>query len=174
MPSRTFRSARRILIETDVKVRRAVRQAVFDTAAELEDKAQTAVSDWKHKPRFQLNRIITPSMISITITPSGRHAVIFTYVDQGTAGPYRIPKFVRPVTQTQGKQLLKFRAGYSARSAPIAKHHQGSGQATGRWVTKQQVTHPGIKARRFLTTFSEELKPSLDRRVNNAIRRATQ
>lgn len=172
MPSRAFRSARQHLIRTDTNVRRAVRQAVFEAADELNDKAETAVSDWKHKPRFQVQRVITPSMISVTISPAGRNATIFNYVDQGTKGPYRIPKFIRPETQTAKPVLLKFRTGYNARTAPVAKHHQGSGRASGAWVSKRQVTHPGIRARKFLTTFEEELRPSLNRRVDNGIRRA--
>ncbi len=172
MPSRTFRSARRILMETNRQVLQAVRQELFFTGEDLMDKARDATSDWKHKPRWQKRMVVTPSMINVTITPTGRHATIFNYVDQGTKGPYRIPKFIRPETQTAKPILLKFRTGYNARTAPIAKHHQGSGRATGSWVSKRQVLHPGIRARKFLTTFSEDLKPSLDRRVNNAIRRA--
>lgn len=173
MPSRAFRSARRNLIETDIKVRRAVRQAVFDTADELEGLALTAVSDWSKKPRFQKRATVSADYISVTIEPSGSNAQIYNYVDQGTDGPYPIPKFIRPATQTSAGSMLTFRTGYNARTAPVARHHQGNGRASGPWVSKPQVMHPGIEAREFIKTFNEDLKPTLDRRVDNAIRRAT-
>lgn len=173
MPSRAFRSARQNLIRLDTQVRRAVRQAVFDTGDELEDLAVGAVSDWDHKPRFRLTRIARPELVSVTIEPTGDNARIFNYVDQGTDGPYPIPKFIRPATQTSAGSMLTFRTGYNARTAPVAKHHQGSGRATGPFVSKPQVMHPGIEAREFIKTFNEDLKPTLDRRVDNAIRRAT-
>lgn len=171
MPSRAFRSARQHLIRQDNNIRRALREVIFDTADEMQTSVETVVSDWSRKPRFRKRTTVTPALISVSIEPTGRNAQIFSYVDQGTEGPYRIPKFIRPETQTAKGTLLKFRTNYSARTAPVAKHHQGSGRASGPWVSARQVMHPGIEAREFLQTLSDEMKPTLDRRVENAIRR---
>lgn len=171
LPSRAFRNARQLLIRQDIQIRRAVRNAVFDAADELVSNVETTVSDWDHKPRFRKQVSVSPAYISVEVTPTGRNKQIFEWVDQGTEGPYRIPKFIRPETQSAKPVLLKFRTGYNARTAPTAKHHQGSGQASGPWRAAHQVTHPGIEARLFLETLSQELKPSLDRRIENAIRR---
>lgn len=171
MPSRVIRSkARKILIEIDTTTRNAVRQELFFTAEELLRKTQDATSDWDRKPRFKKELVVSPVLISASIIPTGRNATIYGYVDQGTNGPYPIPKFPRVDPNTGKPKLLKFRTGYSARTAAVAKSHQGSGRADGPWVSIAQVTHPGIEAREFLRTFEEELRPSLNRRIDNAIR----
>lgn len=171
MPARAFRSARQHLIRTDARIQQALRQVMIDTADELKANVERTVSDWSHKPRFRKQNTFTPAYISIVIQPSGNNATIFSYVDQGTEGPYRIPKFPRVDPQTGKPTLLKFRTNYSARTAPVARHHLGSGRASGPFVSVAQVTHPGIEPRLFLETLSDELKPTLDRRVDNAIRR---
>lgn len=172
MPSRAFRNARQLLMRQDTQIRRAVRNAVFDAADDMIGEVETVVSDWDHKPRFRKRVQVSPAYVSVEVTPTGRNKQIFEWVDQGTDGPYHIPKFIRPETQSAKPVLLKFRAGYNARTAPTAKHHQGSGSASGPWRSAHQVTHPGIEARLFLETLSLEQKPSLDRRIENAIRRA--
>jgi len=83
-----------------------------------------------------------------------------------TKGPYPIPKIIVP-----GK-FLRFRTGYSARTAPIAKFNVGTGMANGGWVTKKQVMHPGIKKRKFMETFLEDMTPPLERRVQTRITNA--
>lgn len=171
MPSRRIRSTvRQTLIKEDLATRRAVRQTLFDTGDELQDKVEGATSDWSKKPRFKKEVRVSETLLSVTITPTGRHAEIFGYVDQGTEGPYPIPKFPRVDPATGKPMRLTFRTGYSARTAPKAKHHQGSGRANGPFVAPVQVFHPGIEAREFLVTFEEELRPTLNRRVDNAIR----
>lgn len=171
MPSRAFRNARQLLIRTDARIQQALRQVMIDTADEMKDSVQRMVGDWSHKPRFRKTSTFTPAYISIIVEPTGDNAQIFSYVDQGTEGPYPIPKFPRINPQTGKPMLLKFRTGYSARTAPVARFRIGSGRASGPWVAPAQVHHPGIEARLFLETLSDELKPTLDRRVENAIRR---
>lgn len=169
MPSRRlYSTARQILIKTDRTVRAALLDAFDQAGEDMISSARQATSDWTHKPQFQKRTEISPSLLIVTVFPTGRNATIFTWVDQGTEGPYTIPKFPR---QWPKRKLLKFRGGYSARTAPIAKSNQGTGRASGAWVSKLQVRHPGIRARKFLLTFSEELRPPLNRRVNNEIRR---
>jgi hypothetical protein len=171
MPARRIKSpVRQTLLKIDLETRRAVRNTLFDTGDELQDKVETAVSDWSKKPRFKKQVQFSAVYMSVEITPTGRNATIFGYVDQGTDGPYPIPKFPRVSPETGKPMRLTFRTGYSARTAPVAKHHQGSGRASGPFVSPVQVMHPGIEAREFLVTFEEELRPTLNRRIDNAIR----
>lgn len=171
MPSRRIRSTvRQTLIREDLAVRRAVRETLFDTADELQNKVETAVSDWDHKPRFQRRVQMSETLLSVSVIPTGQHVEIFGYVDQGTEGPYPIPKFPRVNPETGKPARLTFRTGYRARTAAPAKHHQGSGTASGPFVAPVQVQHPGIEGREFLKTYNEQLRPSLNRRVDNAIR----
>lgn len=171
MPSRRIKSpVRQILIREDLETRRAVRQTLFDTGDELMDKVEGAVSDWTHKPRFKKEVHVSETLLSVTIIPTGRHAEIFGYVDQGTEGPYPIPKFPRVDPETGKPMRLTFRTNYNARTAPVAKHHQGSGRASGPFVSPVQVEHPGIEAREFLITYEKDLRPTLNRRIDNAIR----
>lgn len=171
MPKRAFSNARQLLIRTDERIQQALRQVMIDTADEMKDSVERMVGDWSHKPRFRKTNTFTPAYISIVVQPTGNNAQIFSYVDQGTEGPYRIPKFPRVDPQTGKPTLLKFRTGYSARTAPVARFRIGSGSASGPFVSAAQVTHPGIEARKFLETLADEMKPTLDRRVDNAIRR---
>lgn len=166
MVSRGFKSLRAGLIANDTKVRFAVRRALRETAEDMKDEFENVVAQWSNKPRFETEITVNPTLIEAVIKPAGKHKKIFKYVDMGTKGPYLIPKIVIP-----GK-LLKFRTGYSARTAPIAKYNVGSGSANGTWVAKAQVTHPGIKGREFSEQISKDNKFALDKRVNEALKRA--
>ncbi len=166
MVARGFRSLRAGLIETDTKIKRAVKKALKDTADDMKDEFENVVDKWSHKPTFTVETNFSPNYIEATIKPGGKHKKIFKYVDMGTKGPYPIPKIVIP-----GK-LLRFRTGYSARTAPVGQYNVGSGGAVGGWVSKAQVTHPGIKAREFSEKISKDNKFALDKRVNEALKKA--
>lgn len=166
MVARGFKSLRAGLIENDAKVRLAVKRALRETADEMKSEFDNVVSEWKHKPRFETELSVAPTRIEATVKPAGRHKKIFKYVDMGTKGPYAIPTILIP-----GK-LLRFRTGYSARTAPIGRYNVGSGSAVGAWISKAQVTHPGIKAREFSDKISKDHKFALDKRVNQALKRA--
>lgn len=151
------------LTKLKARVLFATRNALRDAADDRKTVFDAAVSQWSNKPSFEVEVNSYPDLIEATVKPAGKHKKIFGYVDMGTRGPYPIPKFVIP-----GK-LLKFRTGYNARTAPVARAAAGSGMATGGWVSKAQVMHPGIKAREFSQHFLDNLRPSLQDRVNTAI-----
>ncbi len=121
---------------------------------------------WQHRPRFNQTFSIARNFLRVTVQPGGENRKYWVWVDRGTKGPYRIPKIIRP-----GQPLLRFRTGYSARTQPTAKYNVGTGFRFGRWVTKQQIIHPGIKARRFGKDFAERILPFFKQQVLDAIRR---
>jgi hypothetical protein len=132
----------------------------------MKDEFENVVQSWTNKPRFETELTVSPSRIEAVIKPTGRAKKVFKYIDMGTKGPYLIPKVVIP------GRLLKFRTGYSARTAPVGRYNVGTGSASGGWVSKAQVSHPGIKAREFSDKISKDNKFALDKRVNEALKRA--
>lgn len=153
-------------------VYKTMHQAAMDTlynaSTDLQSNYRDVVRSWKNKPDFNDQFLVTKARIEVTIKPKGQKKVlaIFNYVDQGTRGPYLIPKFLVP-----GGKMLVFRGGYSAMTQPIARYNVGTGSSFGSWIKKRQVLHPGIKARKFMQTFLEELRPSLDMRLQQELTR---
>lgn len=148
-----------------LKTRAAALQALKNASDDIQSTGRDTTREWKHKVDFGETVTITPDIIDVLIKPTGRNVKIFQYVDKGTRGPYPIPKVLVP-----GK-FIRFQTGYSARTAPVAKYNVGTGQHFGNWVNKQQVQHPGIKPRKFLETYMDELLPSLQVRVQDEIDR---
>lgn len=133
-----------------------------ETAEEILSEHRKIVRDWAHKPGFRRVRFKNPNVYSIKISPTGRYAPIWIYVDKGTK-PHEIAAKNAP--------LLKFQTGYSARTAPVAKYNQGTGTANGAFVSKAVVQHPGTEARKFTETIIDELDPPFPDRIQAAIQR---
>lgn len=153
--------------DIDRRVRGATLQAIQNASDDLQSTSRDTVRQWRNRPDFKEELTVDESRIEALIKPSGTKRVlkIFGYVDKGTKGPYLIPKVVVP-----GK-YLRFQKGYSARTMPIAQYNKGTGQHFGQWVSKQQVVHPGIAARKFMETYLEKLIPTLQSRVQTEINR---
>ena len=151
----------------DTRIRNNCEVALYVTADEIAGDFRQVTARWSHKPKFARIRTANKNIISVTIEPDGKNAQIFKWVDQGTKGPYLIPKF-GPMLPGQ---RLTFRSGYSARTQPRGKYNQGSGQASGAWVSKERVIHPGIKAREFTQTIAEDALPILVQNERLALRR---
>lgn len=172
---RTQSTVRRIVVSRDRLLRQELRDEMTRAANALELLHEQSVRGWSFEVRFIKSISVTRNLIAALVRPDARTKAgkIYTYVDKGTGlhGPrqqaYKIPKFVTP-----DSKLLKFRTNYQPKTKPVAKANAGPGTATGGWVTKQQVTHPGIEARKFSETYIERLSPSFKRRIDNAIRRA--
>lgn len=147
----------------DKKTRAAALQAIKNASDDVQSTGRDATRQWRRKVDFKETLTVDLLRIEALIKPSGQNVKIFQYVDLGTKGPYLIPKVVVP-----GK-YLRFQVGYSARTMPIAQYNKGTGQHFGAWVSKAQVTHPGIKARKFLETFMKDMIPSLQVRVQTEI-----
>lgn len=150
----------------DKRVRASVLQTIKNASDDIQSNGRDVVRRWRTKVDFKEELTVTPHLIVARITPKGKGAKIFGYLDLGTKGPYLIPKVLTP-----GK-MLTFRTGYSAMTAPVAKYNVGSGQSFGGWRRKAQVTHPGIKKREFLKTFMNELVPTLQARAQTDIDRS--
>lgn len=162
-----FQSAGAAIRDIDRRVRKATLQGIMNASDDIQSTGRDTVRQWRHRVDFKEDLTIDPDRIEALVKPSGlkRNLKIFGYVDKGTKGPYPIPKVVVP-----GK-YLRFQVGYSARTMPIAQYNVGTGQHFGRWVSKLQVMHPGIKARKFLETYMEKLIPTLQSRVQTEINR---
>lgn len=152
------------------ELRRELEEHAGAVKAEFED----VVSDWsrQNRPQFTQKVTVTARRITVEVRPyKGRKAsTIFGYVDEGTKGPYKIPK--APKTVDSKPPLLVFRTGYQPLTVPVAQAHVGTGTATGPWRRARQVTHPGIKARRFSETIRKRTYPDFRKRIERAIRRA--
>lgn len=151
------------LRKIDQTVRNATLQAMLNASDDVQSTSRDATNQWRRKVDFKETLTLDRLYIEVLIRPTGPNVKIFQYVDLGTKGPYLIPKVLVP------GRMLHFQVGYSARTMPIAQYNKGSGQHFGAWVSKAQVVHPGIKARKFLETFMKELIPSLQVRVQTEI-----
>lgn len=159
----TFRQQ---LIQTDKRLRAELHGALEITARELKTDHENAVSDWKHKPRFLIRKVIKKDRLDYWVGADRRRkkeALIWLWVDEGTR-PHKI--------RAKNAPMLRFQTGYSARTAPVALAHVGDGQAHGDWRSKQEVNHPGTDAREFTVTFRRKTEPKFRKRVENALRRA--
>lgn len=133
-----------------------------DTAKELRAWHQIVVRDWKHRPTFAVESGGGRSFRVKAINPVGKNRKIWFFVDRGTK-----PHLIR--AKPGGR--LKFQTGYSAKTAPVARANVGTGRRTGAWVSKQQVNHPGTKAREFSKTIVQSLDPPFVDRIQAAILR---
>ena len=158
------RQAAAHLKEIKRKVIEATTLALTNASDDIQSGLRDVVRDWSHKVDFDDTIVVTRFRTELTIKPKGRNVKIFGYVDKGTKGPY--------IIAAKNVPRLKFRTGYSARTAPSAKYNQGSGQSFGSWVSTKTVIHPGIAARNFIETLTNDLVPSLQDRVNSEVTKA--
>ena len=124
---------------------------------------EIVTAEWKRKPSFNVVTFVSKSEMGYKVQAIGKNAEIWGYVDEGTK-----PHIIQP----KGNYPLKFRGGYSARTAPVARFNVGNGEASGQWVSTYFVQHPGSEAREFSKTYITTNKLEFQHRMNNAIRRA--
>lgn len=168
-------NVRRLILREDEVARAAMYREMEASVQHVIDEVERMTGNWTHKPTFRVTSKRTGSTYTVTVNLSGSkiNQQIFGWVDQGTGkyGPkgraYKIPKTVK-----RGQKPLRFQTGYQAKTKPIAQVTGKGGESTGPWVSAIQVTHPGIEGRKFLETAQAELRPGLDVRVTNAIRKA--
>lgn len=150
--------------------RREMVTMVEETGNVLLTMHKDVVSDWskpEHKPNFRRNRMQTRDYLAMQVNLGKKKGdMIYRWVDRGTK-PYLIPKF----GPAPPGRPLRFRTGYEARTLPIAKYRQGRGIATGPWVSKYRVQHPGIRARKFTETFNKDIRPVFRQEIDNGFRR---
>ena len=170
MASKRVGSLRLALIKKDKIVRQELLLAVGQTAKLYQKSLNIVIRNWKIDVRFILDTSVIPNLIEVMIKADGQDKEIWGYVDKGT-GQFRAggaPYEIRP----KGAKPLRFRTGYDARTQPVGKFNVGTGQATGSWVSKYSVIHPGIKPREFMSEISKTLLPIYIKNIKAALIRA--
>lgn len=139
--------------------------ALDTNLADLEYKYQQATSDWSGNPQFKREVDVKPERITgrIKATGSEASALHFLWTDKGTK-PHIIEAKTAP--------MLRFQVGYSPRTAPVAQSHVGTGQASGAYVSKFRVNHPGTDARQFTKEWVKQQSPVLLSSIKIAIESA--
>jgi hypothetical protein len=97
---------------------------------------------WKHQPTFQVVR----TQYTVRVDVTGPNAKIFRYVDEGTRAHLIRAK---GGGRRRGSRLLTFRTGYKPKTRPNNTQYKGPGVATGGFISKKVVRHPGTAARNF-------------------------
>lgn len=152
-------------------MRNECEEVMEDHAQEMIDYLQDVTATWKapNKPKWSVKKTFDAREITWELVAI-RNKTPWIWIEKGTGryGPnraaYKIPKTPLPYP-------LRFRTGYKPKTMAPARYGVGPGKATGQWVAKYQVTHPGIKAREFTKRAVENLKPTMLRNLENAIRR---
>lgn len=139
-----------------------VTQELIATGQELKTSNDKVVRDWQHKVTFRAQYSKSAAIRSVKVVAQGRNKNLWGWIDLGTK-----PHIIR----AKNKPFLAFQTGYSARTAPVAKFNQGTGQKFGAWRRKKEVNHPGTKARKFTETFLKELSPAFPDRIQAAVKR---
>lgn len=155
---------RRRLIQADRQLQAELQAVAAEYAGIIRGKHEAVVRDWVHRPNFRDSTYVSKRQVLSIVTPVGRNAKLYQWVDQGTK-----PHLIRP--KARGGRLM-FRLGYNARTAPVAQFNVGTGRAVGGWRRARLIRHPGTKARQFSKTFNRDILPDLRRGITNAIRRA--
>lgn len=147
------------------RIPRNLETALDVSLIELERRYNSAVSDWKGKPRFYREIQVERDKITGRIRVAGSEDVKlhFLWTDQGTK-PHTI--------RAKDAPLLRFQTGFSPRTAPIARAQVGDGKASGDWVAKKEVSHPGTAARQFTQEWVKQQTPILLKTLKTAIRTA--
>lgn len=171
MPTRTIRSnLRQTLIRQDAAIRKELREEMGVTAQDMADWLTIAAGSTKLNVRFAPRVDVRPDRLVATVDIAGTGKPIFIYLDKGT-GKYGPKKKAYEIKPKPPNKFLSFQKGYSPKTGPGARINVGTGKRSGERVFVKKVKHPGIKPRDFTKTVSKELKPSFDRRIDNAIRR---
>jgi len=157
-------SFKTILARQKKFVEREVTLELIASGQEMKTDHDKVVRDWAHRPTFKAQTDLRAFLRTVKIVVKGQHADIWAYVDKGTK-PHDIP------LSPKIDGFLRFQLGYNARTAPKAQFAQGTGTASGAWVTAKQVHHPGTKARKFSETILKELSPPIEDRIQAAVKR---
>lgn len=168
---RRFRgdSMARLAIRQSNAVREAIRDEVKLIGDEVAEYFSDVVSDWDTKPKFSVRVTVNDKKIALNVVAVGAGADRWRWISRGTGqwGPKRAKYPIRP----KGDYPLRFRGGYSAKTAAVAQHNVGDGSRSGDWTSTYEVMHPGIEPRKFEEESQNRIKPTFSRRVNNRIRR---
>ena len=124
-------------------------------ARDMQADYRRTTASWSHQVTFE--KLVDTQADGSFSALVGTDDRIYGYVDQGTHGPYPIPKVA-------GGKMLKFKGGYRAKTTPGRIGSHGGG-AFGAFKFRRQVMHPGIKPRRFTKMIFDKHKQLSLRRI---------
>lgn len=133
------------------------------------------VKDWKHQPEFKARKEIRPQYIKVIVFPTGEHAQIFIWVDQGTED-HMVPGSGNRIYPVRAK-ALSFNLGgkYIPKTlAKPARTFSGGGRVEGGTpvafasVAAHMVS--GIEPREFTQTIAKDTEPSFRSTIENVFR----
>jgi hypothetical protein len=147
----------KVLIPKDLltdpkKMLRAVKNGLDAAAKGAEIDLKVTTQTWNHKPGFSTDSSQDDRRIV------GTDDDIYGYVSGGT----------RPHIITAHGKALAFQTGYRAKTRPRVIGSEGGG-ASGPTVYRQQVMHPGTKAREFDKAIAEKWQQELPTIMQRAI-----
>lgn len=138
-------------------VERAVKNALKNTAKNVEVDFKTVTQTWNHKPAFDTTDISNSNQIGVEVSTSDE---IFGYVEEGTKPHIITPK--------RGKVLFIPGVNYRAKTRPrVIGSNKGGRDNT--FVFTRLVQHPGTKAREFSDTIARKWEKELPDIVQRSI-----
>lgn len=146
----------------------AIEKAVQKSAALIQRDLQSTTKTWKRKPKFTVTVDQSGGNYSVV---AGTDDAIYGYIDGGTGkyGPKGRAYVIRP--KKRGG-ILRFRKGFGAKTRPGIIGSTAGVVAGGDWVSKRQVIHPGIKARKFTTTIQKRRQVTVQQEISQSIAKA--
>jgi hypothetical protein len=124
------------------------------------------VKSWRNPPTFQARKSVKPTSITLEVKPTGPNAEIWKYVSFGTRPHIIVPKRAK---------ALRFQWGgygsYKPRTTTSGGYNGPGKVVGGKQVFRQQVKHPGNKARNFEKHIARWYKTRFQRVMNEAVKR---
>jgi hypothetical protein len=152
------------------EVQNEIRKDMAKVAKAHQKSLERIVSDWSAgtKPTFSAKTVVVASRIGVNITvkEANRSKPVWMWINKTGTKPHKIPKQPK-----RGKKRLRFRTGYSSKTAPSPARYGGPGRATGPIRYARQVNHPGFKPRKFSAQILKDLRPEYNKAVRNGARR---
>jgi hypothetical protein len=137
-------------------------EAMEKVTDELQLDYQVSVKDFNRKVEFSKQVKKIPRGIQGFVWYEDK---IFSYVDEGTDGPYTIvPK---------NSRVLAFQPNYQRKSIPNMAQSQPGG-ASGETVFAQVVVHPGTKAANITKVLARRWQTKLPLRMRAAMAKVVQ
>ncbi len=132
-------------------IEKAIDAALADGLKIVEGDIRQATNTWKQENKPTLLKTGPRTLAGDRVATVQTSSTPFVYVDEGTKGPYPIPK-----AGPKPGGLGPFQIGYVPKSTP-GSLSSGPGGSFGPFVSPGQVMHPGIKPRGFFRTSGEKL-----------------
>lgn len=135
----------------------AVRNALKNTAKNVQVDFKVVTQTWEHKPDFAEKDISNGSQIGVEVSTDD---AIFGYVEEGTRPHIITPKRARVLFIPGVNYRPKTRPGYIG---------SNKGGRDNTFVYTKLVRHPGTKAREFSQTIAKKWQAELPDIVQRAI-----